>query len=102
MSDTNETKKPAAVRQVRTGKVASTGGDKTIHVVVESKVKHPQYGKYARRRRKIAVHDPADKAGLGDVVEIVPCRRLSKSKSWRLLRVVRTSASNIQISVDKG
>ena len=82
----SKTKKP---QRAKTGVVSSTGGDKTIHVVVENLVKHPQYGKYVRRRTKVAVHDPANTAGLGDLVEIVPCRRMSKSKSWRLLSVVR-------------
>jgi len=75
----------------RTGVVTSTGGAKTIHVVVENLVKHPRYGKYIRRRTKLAAHDAEEQAALGDVVEIIPCRRMSKSKSWRLLRVVRSA-----------
>ena len=52
-------------------------------------MKHPQYGKYVRRRTNLAVHCPGNDVQPGDVVEIVPCRRLSKTKSWRLTRVVR-------------
>jgi small subunit ribosomal protein S17 len=74
---------------VRVGVVSSTGGDKTIRVVVHRQVRHPMYGKIMRRTTKVAVHDPQNTAGLGDVVEITPCRRISKSKSWRLLRVIR-------------
>ena len=88
MTEQQESKKKQPQRS-KTGVVSSTGGDKTIHVVVENLVKHSQYGKYVRRRTKVAVHDPANTAGLGDLVEIVPCRRMSKSKSWRLLGVVR-------------
>jgi len=77
-------------RQKRIGKVSSTGGDKTIRVVIDSLQKHPKYGKYMRRSTKLAVHDPGNAAKLGDMVEIVPCRRMSKSKSWRLVRIVRT------------
>jgi len=73
----------------KVGTVTSTGGHKTIHVVVENLVKHPTYGKYVRRRTKLAVHDPQNQAALGDLVEIVPCRRLSKTKSWRLVGVIR-------------
>jgi small subunit ribosomal protein S17 len=78
---------------VRVGVVSSTGGDKTIRVVVHSLVKHPMYGKIMRRSTKVAVHDPQNAAGLGDLVEITPCRRISKSKSWRLLRVLRKATA---------
>jgi small subunit ribosomal protein S17 len=76
-------------RRARTGTVASVGGDKTIRVIVNNLVKHPMYGKYVRRRTKLAVHDPQNAAQLDDVVEIIPCRRMSKTKSWRLVRIVR-------------
>ena len=77
----------------RTGIVSAKSSDKTIRVVVESLVKHQTYGKYMRRRTKLAVHDPKNSAGVGDRVEIVPCRRMSKDKSWRLVRVVRKSTA---------
>ncbi len=72
--------------------VSSAAGDKTIRVVVDSLVKHPKYGKYMHRRTKLAAHDPRNAAKVGDTVEIVPCRRISKSKSWRLAKIVRTGA----------
>ncbi len=78
-------------RRTRIGRVSSTGGDKTIHVIVENLVRHPRYGKYVRRRTKLAAHDAKNAAGLGDLVEIAPCRRMSKSKSWRLVRVVQAA-----------
>ena len=83
----------AARRQRRVGAVTSTHGGKTIRVLVNTMVKDPRYGKYLRRRTKLAVHDPANAAHVGDTVEIVPCRRLSKTKSWRLVRVVRPAES---------
>ena len=76
-------------RQKRTGVVSSISGEKTIRVDVNTLVKHPMYGKYVRRRTRLAVHDPKGDAGLGDTVEILACRRISKSKSWRLARVLR-------------
>ena len=79
---------PKAIRS-RTGIVRSTGGHQTIHVVIENLVKHPTYGKYMRRRTKLAAHDPGSSAQVGDTVEIAPCRRLSKTKSWRLVRIIR-------------
>jgi small subunit ribosomal protein S17 len=78
-------------RVARTGLVVSTGGDKTVHVRVETLVRHRRYGKYLRRRSKLAVHDPRGQGQLGDLVEIVPCRRQSKTKAWRLTRVLRAA-----------
>jgi len=78
-------------RRGKTGTVASVGGDKTIHVIVNNLVRHSMYGKYIRRRTKLAVHDPQNAAKQDDVVEIAPCRRMSKTKSWRLVRIVRRS-----------
>jgi len=72
--------------------VTKAKGNKTIQVTVETLARHAQYGKYIRRRTKLAVHDPAGEASVGDQVEIASCRPLSKNKSWRLLRVVRQAA----------
>ena len=73
----------------KVGVVTSKSSDKTVRVDINVLVKHPQYGKYLRRRTRLAVHDPANQARVADVVEIVACRRLSKTKSWRLVRVLR-------------
>ncbi len=89
-------------RLLRTGVVTSTGGDKTILVIIENLVKHARYGKYVRRRTKLAVHDPKSGAALGDLVEIVPCRRMSKSKSWRFVRVVRPAAAEAPAEPEVG
>jgi small subunit ribosomal protein S17 len=71
-----------------TGVVASSSGDKSVKVVIDFKVKHPKYGKYMRRRTKVGVHDEHNQSSVGDVVEIAECRPHSKTKSWRLVRVV--------------
>ncbi len=71
-----------------TGVVTSDSGDKSIRVTIEYKVKHPRYGKYVRRRTKLAVHDESNVSAVGDLVEITECRPYSKSKSWRVVRVV--------------
>ena len=76
-------------RRARTGTVKAISGDKTIRVAVNNLVKHPMYGKYVRRRTQLAVHDPQNAARVGDTVEVVPARRMSKTKSWRLARIVR-------------
>ena len=78
-------------RRTLQGVVMKDNRDKSIKVMVQELVKHRQYGKYIRRRTKLAVHDPRNEAQVGDKVEIVPCRRMSKSKSWRLVRVVNTA-----------
>lgn len=75
-------------RPTRIGVVSSHGRDKTVTVVVAFQVKHPKYGKYTRRRTVLHAHDEANEARTGDTVEIVECRPLSKSKNWRLLRIV--------------
>lgn len=71
------------------GLVVSKSGDKSVVVQIDYTMKHPYYGKYIRRRTKLAVHDPANEAGVGDTVEITPCRPISKRKSWRLLNVLQ-------------
>ena len=81
-----ETEKEA---RTLTGVVTSNSGDKSIRVTIEYKVKHPRYGKYVKRRMKLAVHDELNISGVGDVVDIVECRPYSKSKSWRVRRVVQ-------------
>jgi small subunit ribosomal protein S17 len=72
----------------RTGVVSSAGMQKTIVVRVHRKVRHPVYGKYIRRHTTLKAHDERNEAGVGDTVDIVFCRPLSKSKRWRLERVV--------------
>ena len=72
-----------------TGTVSSKSGLKSIRVTIDYKVKHPKYGKYIRRRTKLAVHDELNQCGVGDVVEITESRPYSKMKSWRVLRVLQ-------------
>lgn len=75
-----------------TGTVSSKSGIKSIRVTIDYKVKHPKYGKYIRRRTKLAVHDELDQCGVGDLVEITESRPYSKTKSWRVVRVVQKAA----------
>jgi small subunit ribosomal protein S17 len=71
-----------------TGVVVSSSGDKSIKVAIDYKVKHPKYGKYVKRRTKLGVHDEQNQAATGDVVELAQCRPYSKTKSWRLVKVL--------------
>jgi small subunit ribosomal protein S17 len=71
-----------------TGVVSSSSGDKSVRVTIDYRVKHPKYGKYVRQRTKLGVHDERNECEAGDLVEIAECRPYSKTKSWRLVRVI--------------
>lgn len=75
-----------------TGVVASKSGDKSARVVMSYLVKHPKYGKMLKRRTVAHVHDEKNDASVGDQVEICKCRPVSKSKNWRLVRVISRSS----------
>ena len=74
------------IRTVR-GQVVSNKMDKSITVLVERKVKHPLYGKVVRRSTKYHAHDENNECNIGDIVTIQQCRPISKTKSWKLLKV---------------
>jgi small subunit ribosomal protein S17 len=72
-----------------TGTVIKRAGDKSATVLVERKVLHPRYHKTVKRFKKYIIHDEANTLNVGDVVSAVECRPLSKSKSFRLLNIVK-------------
>jgi len=72
-----------------TGVVVSNSGNKSIKIVLDYKVRHPKYGKFIKRRTKIGVHDEQNQCSVGDVIEVAECRPRSKTKSWRLVKVVK-------------
>jgi len=76
------------LRKVRVGKVVSDKMEKTIVVAVETKVRHPLYGKTMNRTTKFKSHDENNDAKIGDIVEIMETRPLSKDKRWRLVEIV--------------
>lgn len=86
-------------RDRRIGTVVSDKGDKTIRVRFDFLVKHDKYGKYLRRSTTLATHDEKNEAHKGDLVEVVACRRMSKSKCWRLLRVL-ARGTGIELGAD--
>ena len=85
MSDTQAT--PANTQSVP-GLVVSNKMDKTITVLVERKVKHSLYKKYIRRSSRLHAHDEDNACSEGDTVLIEECRPISKSKSWRLVKII--------------
>lgn len=76
----------------RIGVVQSDSRDKTRKVEISFLAKHPKYGKYMRKRTVLHVHDEHNKSHTGDHVEVAPCRPVSKTKRWTLIRVVRKTA----------
>ena len=77
-----------ALRKKRIGRVVSDKMDKTIVVAVETKVRHPLYGKTINRTTKFKVHDEKNEAKINDRVSIMETRPLSKDKRWRLVEIV--------------
>ena len=75
-------------RRVEVGVVTRDKMSKTRRVEIPRLVKHPRYGKYIKRRTICYVHDERNESRMGDTVEIMETRPLSKTKNWRLLRVV--------------
>jgi small subunit ribosomal protein S17 len=76
------------LKGTKTGVVESDKRPQTRRVVVAYASKHPKYGKYIRQRTVLHVHDDKSESRVGDVVEVAPCRPFSKSKTWRLVKVV--------------
>lgn len=77
-----------ARRKVRQGVVVSSAREKTITVRIDSQSAHPVYGKTVRRTSKLHVHDERNDANVGDVVRVIECRPLSRTKRWRLAEIV--------------
>ncbi len=75
-------------RKLRTGIVTSDKMQKTIVVTIKNLVRHPLYGRIVKQDKKFKVHDEENEAQVGDTVEIMETRPLSKDKCWRLIRVV--------------
>jgi len=71
---------------------------KTRRVDVERLVKHPRYGKYIKMRTVCYVHDEQNESHMGDTVEIMETRPLSKQKCWRLLRILRKAPVKVQLA----
>ena len=73
------------------GVVTSNKADKTITVKVTRQVKHPLYGKVIKRSTKFHAHDESNSCSEGDVVSLVACRPVSKSKTWKLYEIIEKS-----------
>lgn len=77
-----------SLRKTKQGKVVSNKMDKTIVVRIDNKVKDPLYGKIKNDTLKIKAHDENNECNIGDIVEVMETRPLSKDKRYRLVRIV--------------
>ena len=82
------TENTRAFRKTRIGTVVSDKMDKTIVVAIEDSVRHPLYKKTMKRTYKLKAHDENNECGIGDTVEVMETRPLSKDKRWRLIRII--------------
>ena len=98
----DQTSTPAGGRQSQrrtlVGVVTRDKMTKTRRVDVERLVRHPRYGKYVKKRTVCYVHDEANESHVGDTVEIMETRPLSKQKCWRLLRILTKAPVKVQIA----
>ena len=82
------------------GIVSSDKRDKTITVSIENRETHPLYRKQYTKTRKYTAHDEKNEARLGDKVEIAPCRPLSKTKNYKLVKVLERSHGSVELKED--
>ena len=82
------TENTRAFGKTRIGTVVSDKMDKTIVVAIEDSVQHPLYKKTMKRTYKLKAHDENNECGIGDTVEVMETRPLSKDKRWRLVRII--------------
>lgn len=90
----NQSQKSRNQRKSVIGTVTSAKMDKTRRVEISRNAKHPIYGKYLRRRTVCYVHDGDNVSQVGDRVEIMETRPISKNKRWRLVKVVRSASGS--------
>ena len=76
------------LRKTRIGIVTSDKMDKTVVVTIQDRVKHPLYSKIVARSVKYKAHDENNECGIGDKVQIMECRPLSKDKNWRVVKII--------------
>lgn len=76
------------LRKTRVGVVSSNKMEKSISIKVERKFRHPIYGKFIMKTKKLMAHDEQNECHIGDIVSIMETRPLSKNKSWRLVEVI--------------
>jgi len=91
MNTTTAPTETAALKRTLVGRVTSNKMDKTVTVLVERRVKHPVYGKYMVRSTKLHAHDETNQINEGDLVEIAETRPVSRTKAWKVVRVLEAA-----------
>ncbi len=76
------------LRKTKVGIVTSDKMDKTVVVTIKDRVKHPLYNKIVDKSVKYKAHDENNECGVGDKVEIMECRPMSKDKNWRVVEII--------------
>src|SRR5262245_48737298 len=99
-TETTTTTSDRGQRRTEKGVVTSDKMNKTRRVEIARLVKHPRYGKYIRRRTICHVHDETNESHLGDTVEVMESRPLSKTKHWVLLRVVTKAPAAVALPTE--
>ena len=84
------------------GRVISNKMNKTITVRVDRRIRHPLYGKIVTRHTKLHAHDEGNECQEGDLVQIEECRPLSKSKAWRLVKVLERGPRGLNKALNFG
>ncbi len=78
----------ATSKRTLQGVVTSNAGDKSATIMIERRIKHPIYGKFIKRSTKIRLHDESNECNEGDTILIEECRPMSRTKSWKLVKIV--------------
>jgi small subunit ribosomal protein S17 len=91
MSESSAETRTRNLRKDLVGIVSSRSGDKTVKVTVAYKASHPRYGKEVNRKTVLHVHDDKNETGVGDRVEVMETRPLSKLKRWRIVKVIEAA-----------
>lgn len=89
--------KSRRVRPLEEGIVDRASTDKTRRVRIEFQVRHPKYGKFIKRRSYLTVHDENNVSGVGDQVQIMPCRPVSKTKQWKVVQVLAKAVGEVRL-----
>lgn len=94
-------KKTRAYRKEQIGEVISDKMDKTVVVMIKTRIPHPQYGKVMTRRSKFSAHDEREIAKMGDLVRIRETRPLSKTKNWQVVEVVKALIGDAKVNINE-
>lgn len=88
VAESAQTATGAKATRAVSGRVVSNKMNKTITVSIERQLRHPMYGKFISRRTKVHAHDESNECRQGDLVMLQECRPISRTKAWRLMKIL--------------